>query len=675
MPVWMLTTLLLGGGCALSADEQRPGPERLQQLLTGEVLYHYHQKDYFSAISQLQKAQDEDLLRQHDADMQVLMARLRLSYGLQDQASTVLNSMQQKELQADAANRAWYELARALFRKGQAAAARQALDNVHGAVPADIAGDVQLLQAHVLSALGEYAQAAQVLADWRGSDEQAPYALYNRGIALMRAGDTPAALNALQQVADMPAAQEELLAIKDKSNLTLGYMLLQQNELEQARARLNKVRLQGPFSNRALLAAGLVAQMQGRDEEALVPWMLLRERVLADPAVQESLLAVPYVKRQLDSPDVAAQHYEQAVASLSRELQTLNQTMQSVRQKETVNQLLAQEDGANPAARYLGDLLVSRVFQETSRGHNDLRSMLDNVDEGLQSIDQLQKALQPPVKAADPAEPDGRRAVSDSSMPRNATADPASPTRAPMQPAPEPGSDDDVVAWQGTGPRRPSSRGMPLLPEVQLPAENSLRALPGSGARGLPGAAEDIGLPPAPEDIGLPLASGSLGLPGAPEDIGLPPASSWRDLDRDDDESPYTEVLARHEQEAAASRRLLRRILRPGKGGATADGMPMDKALGELAAALGHTTARMAELVRKLRATGVRDKLLRERIAALRERILQLRKRIDAALARYEDYARTLALAELAQRRQQLQSYLEHARLELAKSYDSATVK
>jgi uncharacterized coiled-coil DUF342 family protein len=121
---------------------------------------------------------------------------------------------------------------------------------------------------------------------------------------------------------------------------------------------------------------------------------------------------------------------------------------------------------------------------------------------------------------------------------------------------------------------------------------------------------------------------------------------------------------------------MLRRILRPGRTqGLTADGMPMDKALSELAAALGHTTERMAELVRKLRATGVRNQMLRDRIAALRERILQLRERIRAALARYEDYARMLAMTELKQRQDQLESFLEHARLELAKSYDSATVE
>jgi hypothetical protein len=43
------------------------------------------------------------------------------------------------------------------------------------------------------------------------------------------------------------------LAIKDKSNLVLGYKLLDENNFEGAKQVLDRVRLSGPFSNRALL--------------------------------------------------------------------------------------------------------------------------------------------------------------------------------------------------------------------------------------------------------------------------------------------------------------------------------------------------------------------------------------------------------------------------------------
>jgi predicted negative regulator of RcsB-dependent stress response len=669
--------LLLSLVCTVQGETGGEAGQRLQELLAGEVLYHYHQKDYFSAISKLQKEMDGELPRQNDADTEILMARLRLAYGLHGQAEAALKKLRDGERADGAANLAWYELARSLFHKGRPSAAQKALKNVKGEVPKGITGDLQLLRANVLSALGQYAAAAQLLARWRGSDELAPYAHYNRGIALRRAGDQPAAIDALRRVADMSAERAEMLALKDKANLTLGYILLQRGELEQAQAHLNKVRLRGPFSNQALLTAGMVSQMKGHGQEALVPWMALRERMLSDPAVQESLLAVPYMQHQLNSPKTAALQYEQAVTSLSLELRQLNDAMQSVNGSQLLTRKTAPEGtehaaaAARPASRYLGDLLASRVFQETSRDHNDLRSMLGSIAQELNSVDRLGQAMQPALPAAK-RPPGSDRAVRPPRAAQPIVKQPPQPSAA-VPPSTSAETDETVATWQGARQTGPSSLGIPLLPEVELPPEEALASLPGSTANGLPGAAEDIGLPPAPEEIGLPLASGGQGLPPAPEDIGLPPGSSWRKFDRDDGDPHYTERLARYEQRAAPSRRLLRRILRPGRQqDFTADSIPMGKGLGELAAGLGHTTNRLAELSRKLKAAGIHSKMLRDRIAALRARILRLRNRIEVALTRYEEFARSLAMAELRRRQGQLESYLEYARLELAKSYDSA---
>lgn len=643
---------------------------RLQQLLAGEARFHYYQQDYFTAITKLHRAREAADGQPVSAETQVLMARLQLAYGLNTQAAAALDAIAREDATA-AADLAWFELARSFYRKGQPEAALNALSGIQGQVPAETDGELQLLHAHVLSALGRYSDAARVLSKQRGPAELAPYRNYNLGIAAWRAGDHSTAIDALQRVATLSAAGEELLALRDKSNLTLGYILLQREQLDQSRKQLEKVRLEGPFSNQALLITGVVAQMQGRSEEALAAWSVLRERLPADPAVQESLLAAPYLQRQLQSPQAAAGLYEQAVASLSGELGRLDSALKSVQQGETVSRLLDQggrQSIAGPASRYLEELLVSRAFQRTSRGHSDMRSMLDSVDRGLESIGQLQQAIQP-----------HRDAAAGQAKPRPGRASPGEPASQPgavkkvvAAPKSAAGSDQDIAAWQGAQEGGGSDRGIPLLPEAKLPPEQALEQLPGSGAAGLPSAAEDIGLPAAPVDVGLPSGGDALGLPLAPEDIGLPPGSSWRELGQDEDDPRYTEFLARHEEQAAQSRRLLRRILRPTRSGAS---LSIDSALVDLAQALGHTTERMEQLARKLRASGLRDELLRKRIAALRARILALRKQIDAVLARYEDYARQLVLTALKARRAQLENHLRQARLELAKTYDAVSAE
>ncbi|NIW25563.1 MAG: hypothetical protein GWN29_13900, partial [Gammaproteobacteria bacterium] len=62
---------------------------------------------------------------------------------------------------------------------------------------------------------------------------------------------------------------------------------------------LQRVRLEGPFSNKALLGVGWADAERGDYRAALSPWLELRQRNIIDPAVQESLLAVPYAFSQL----------------------------------------------------------------------------------------------------------------------------------------------------------------------------------------------------------------------------------------------------------------------------------------------------------------------------------------------------------------------------------------
>ena len=169
------------------------------------------------------------------------------------------------------------ELARSFFHKGYPEAALEALEQVSGALPATLAGDLRLLRAHVLMSLERYPEAVRELEDWSGPAELRPFADYNRGIALIRTGRDDDAVRALKGVATLAAQSEEELALRDKANLSLGYVYLQQNAFDRARDYLQQVRLNSPYSNRALLAMGWIAQQQGRSDEALAHEAMLEK--------------------------------------------------------------------------------------------------------------------------------------------------------------------------------------------------------------------------------------------------------------------------------------------------------------------------------------------------------------------------------------------------------------
>ncbi len=672
-----LAVLCWSGGSG-HAGSQEGDRGRLQELLQREALFYHHQRDHFSAITRLESARDSQPKQGPPTEAELLLVRMKLAFGVHEDADRVLRRLREDDIPEAQANTAWYELAETLFRKGYPAAANEALDSLRGRVPEDIAGNVQLLRANVLMALRRYAEAARALENWRGPRALADYAYFNRGIALWRAGNQSEATSSLELVADGRAEGEERLALKDRANLTLGYIALRGEHPEQARKRFKKVRGAGPYSNRALLAIGIVEQAQGRPDEALSVWMTLRQRPSADPAVQESYLAVPYALREQQAPQ-AAHGYEQAVTSFSRELEDVNLAREAVQAEKNLDRLLrsARAPGAvdeqrdetsakSLESRYLGRLMASRRFQETSLGHRDLLAMLGDLDQSLKEMNQLtdvepqavverkRRIAGAPRRAADPGtEPDPDPASYRVDRNRRAAAQATSP---------------EVLEWQqAPGLERPS-REIPVLPEIESPLEADYGALPNSDPSGLP-ESEVIWLPPAPEAID---ADDIDRLPLAPDVVWLPPASSFRPITSQD--FAYPDLALPEESPMDPTRQLLRRTT---EVGADSD-LPPDTGLGEnplggLSAALGRTNDRIAQIARKARdrRSGVKD--YRALIEALQARALRLRERIAAAIELYERYARALIIDELEDRRSRLEDYLQQARLELAKTYDLDT--
>jgi tetratricopeptide (TPR) repeat protein len=666
-------------GVTLPATAADQDDERLQQLLYGEALFLSHQQDYLSAISRLQLAEEQGLMPPASDDARLLLARMKLAYGLHVEAGFDFHALLGKDVPDAVRNRAWYELARTFSNKGYYEAAAEALEHVQGEVPADIVGDYQLLQATVLMSLNQNREAAQVLERWQGEPALAAYAHYNRGIALVRAGEHLQAVPALEQAVDMRAKGEELLALRDKARLSLGYAYARSEDYKQARKQLEAVRPQGPFSNRALLALGWIAHKQGRSESALVSWMELRGRSPTDPAVLETLLVVPAVHRELDALQTATRDYEAAMTTYTSELNRLQDARESVEKGNAVSLLLQNNSSSGQGAAgqtasgetvYFGPLLASRDFQETLQGHGELQSMLHKIDKGLHDIDLLAKAAAPvkegyarPGAPASPA-PAGRKSAGSASG------------HSPIHPqqqgfATRPGDPDWQQQWdnrQGEPTDLPAP-GIPQLPEIELPEDRVLESLPESDFTGLP-ESDFTGLPPEAEFIRDMSGAEENWLPDS-EILWLPETGRFQ-MPKGAEDYAYPDMVARKRTRPGDNyaSQLNRLIPAPqDDAGFDPGAVPVGEALRELAAALNSATERMAQLGESFD-PAMGGAGLEERIAALRARILQLRARIANAIALYESYTQALALDELDRRQHLLEDLLEQASLELAKTYD-----
>lgn len=669
-------------GVTLPAAAADQGDERLQELLYGEALFHSHQQDYLTAITRLQLAEEQGLLPPASDDARLLLARMKLAYGLHVEAGFDFHALLGEDVPDAVRNRAWYELARTFSNKGYYDAAAEALQRVQGEVPADIAGDYQLLQATVLMALKQNSEAAHVLEDWRGAPALAAYAHYNRGIALVRAGDHLQAVPALEQAVDMPAKGEELLALRDKALLSLGYAYARAEDYKQARKQLEAVRPQGPFSNRALLALGWIAHKQGSSESALVSWMELRGRSPTDPAVLETLLVVPAVHRELDALQTATRDYEAAMTAYTSELNHLHTARESVQTGNAVSLLLQNDSGSGPATAgqaasgetvYFGPLLATRDFQEMLQGHGELQSMLSKVDKGLYNIALL-------AKAATPLQGEHARSATGASPATVAresagSAGGGSPARSQQQVFSGKTDDPD---WQQQWDERPGEStdlpapGIPQLPEIELPGARTLKPLPESDFTGLP-ESDFSGLPPDAVFISDMSGAEENWLPDS-EILWLPETGRFQ-MPKGEEDYAYPDKVAQDRtQHGDHYAYQLNRMIPAGQdeAGFNPGAVPVGEALRELAAALNSATNRMTLLGESFD-PAMEIEGLEKRIAALRARILQLRARIATAIALYENYTQALALDELDRRQHLLEDLLEQASLELAKTYDQSS--
>jgi predicted negative regulator of RcsB-dependent stress response len=371
--------------------------EDLNDLYFGEALYFAHQGQYFEALERLDtevrqhKQIDEpelDSLFVHIDDAKFSLGDFELRYRMHHRAGRAIRAVLEGAVDEIVRNDAAYRLARIHFQKQQMEDALLALGRVDGEIPAAIRDDIEFLRANVYLAQGKQLESVDVLKGLRSSDEYSGFASYNLGIAYLQNGQRALAIEQLDRAGQIKTSDASELAIRDKSNLVLGTVLLEDGEFERSLPYLNRVRLDGPFSNQALLSAGWAAMSIDDFERAVVPWSILADREVTDSATQEALLALPYAYGKLNIHGRAAIHYGRALDSFGAEIQKLNSSVESIRDGKFLEALIREEIRQNkdwvirlrtlpetPETYYLMDLLASHDFQTGLQNYLDLADL------------------------------------------------------------------------------------------------------------------------------------------------------------------------------------------------------------------------------------------------------------------------------------------------------------
>lgn len=401
--VVVAVALALGVTTAIAKEKKPPEPRPLvgtpqvvRDLHWGDVLFYFYQDDYLQALTRLGAAQDFNRVSHHGVEAELLKGGLYLSLGQHEEAGRIFKALLNDNVPLDVRNRAWFYLAKVWYQRNYLEDSAQALASIRGALPGDLEPERHLLEAQVLMYLNRYDEAIRALERWQpvgtGGDVWSSYARFNIGVALVRQERVEEASELLNEVGQIAAPNEELAALRDKANLALGFAWLKANRPEDAKRVLQRVRLEGPQSNKALLAVGWADSAEKQFNKALAPWMELRDRDMLDAAVQESYLAIPYAYAQLDATGQAAEQYVNAVEAFAAESKRIDESIQSIRDGKLLDAIVDNDKGERvgwywqlqnlpdaPETRYLYHLLATHEFQEGLKNYRDLKLMQRNL--------------------------------------------------------------------------------------------------------------------------------------------------------------------------------------------------------------------------------------------------------------------------------------------------------
>ncbi|MBK7250238.1 MAG: hypothetical protein IPI06_04990 [Gammaproteobacteria bacterium] len=358
---------------------------RVRDLHYGDVLFYFYQDENLEALTRLEAYDHWGRLPNHRYEARLLQGGLYLSLGLHNEAGALFEKLLTPDVPAGVRNRAWFYLAKVWYARGYDGRAEQALRQVQGRLAGALEAERQLLFAHLLMRQGRFDEAIELPGAWQGPEDWGAFARYNLGVALVRSGRLGEADPFLTGVGTLNTRRPELVNLRDRANLALGFAWLQAKEPAKARLALQRVRLDGPFSNKALLAAGWADAALGEYRAALRPWLELRDRNLLDAAVQESYLAVPYAFGKLEAHAQAAEYYETAIRSFDEETARLDASIGSIHSGRMLDRLFDGREGMRygwfwqlkevpdaPESRYLYALLASHEFQEGLKNYRDL---------------------------------------------------------------------------------------------------------------------------------------------------------------------------------------------------------------------------------------------------------------------------------------------------------------
>lgn len=403
-----LGAVLMCVGSASAAPLPMP-PVEVKDPYYGEVLFHALQQDKVIALSHLLAAIKSKRLPSNKNDVWPVAADLFIDYGLLEDARQAIDLIQGKQM-LELQSQLRLKLAHAYYQRNDGKGVEESIERLPKSLPDDLEEQRDVLRALLLMRNGQLRRAAELLAGVKGRTEQGNYGRYNYAIALLKTGALEEGVDELNKLGRQNFASEEMRSLKDKANLALGYLLLQAKSPMEAKPYLERIRLNGLHSGRALLGIGWANLMLSMHEQALVPWMELLKRNPSEGAVLEAYMAVPYALSQAMASGQALKYYDTAITTYASELKRTEAALASVKKSVALQNFLDEKQTAvgsatSPEVRAAIQLMANSDFFLAVNNYRDLRRVQEAVQQRLREISLLASSASKKSNANDQPNP------------------------------------------------------------------------------------------------------------------------------------------------------------------------------------------------------------------------------------------------------------------------------
>ena len=376
----------------------------------GQIYYDYHMGHHFSALNTVIQDKNKGLFTDDDAETESLLGDLYTEFGLPREADAALSRVQAQDIPSSTRNMPWLRYGKFLYQVGNDVAAENYLRKPPANLTNYQESERRVILANVLIRKKSYSEAIKLLSLHQPQGALASYELFDLGVAHIKEGRFITGIANLNDMIRLAGSDDESLNLKDKAALVIAYQYLKNGNYQDARNSLLRVRLEGLYSNSALLTLAYAHYLNKEYEKALPATLELQSRNPADPTVQEAFLLGARIYEDLGAKNQAIASYRIGTLTLRDQLVQLERTALRIDADNWPDVLAPAQVNTNDAdplnlkplpatnnaitAGLFSKLFASPAFNEGFKQYQQLDRINSLLDTRLRDIAALQEVAQ-----------------------------------------------------------------------------------------------------------------------------------------------------------------------------------------------------------------------------------------------------------------------------------------